>query len=141
MNEHEEWRAIQDFEGSYEVSSFGRVRSLRGKKPRILAYCWAKPRPSCPVRYAKVQLYVNGDTPYKNRRRHRRVHRLVLFAFHGTPPPGCNDGAHLDDNPENNRADNLAWKTHAENNADRFRSCTGIDAVLRIARENDDCPF
>lgn len=45
-----------------------------------------------------------------------RVHRIVLFAFRGPPPPGliC---ARLDGNPGNNKLDNLVWTTHKENSA------------------------
>jgi hypothetical protein len=42
------------------------------------------------------------------------IHRLVLFAFAGPPPPGY-ESAHLDGNPLNAHADNLRWVTRAEN--------------------------
>lgn len=44
----------------------------------------------------------------KIRGRNRRVHRLVLEAFVGPCPPGM-ECRHLDDDPRNNRLDNLAW--------------------------------
>lgn len=48
----------------------------------------------------------------------RYVHRLVLEAFSGSPAEGM-VGRHLDGNTANNRADNLAWGTVAENAADK----------------------
>ena len=47
----------------------------------------------------------------------RMVHRLVCEAFHGAPPFKGAEAMHLDSNPENNRADNLKWGSHAENMA------------------------
>lgn len=48
----------------------------------------------------------------------RTVHSLVLEAFVG-PAPGGHECRHLDGNPANNRLDNLACGTRAENTADR----------------------
>lgn len=45
------------------------------------------------------------------------VHQLVLLAFVGPCPPGL-ECRHLDDNPRNNRIDNLAYGTHKENGSD-----------------------
>ena len=48
------------------------------------------------------------------------VHRLVLRTFVGEPIPG-DVARHIDGNPENNRLENLAWGTPAENNRDMVR--------------------
>ena len=47
------------------------------------------------------------------------VHRLVCEAFHGPAPEGATQVRHLDGDPMNNHADNLAWGTYAENEADK----------------------
>lgn len=47
------------------------------------------------------------------------VHRLVCEAFHGPAPEGY-QAAHLDGNPMNNSAANLAWKTAKQNTADKI---------------------
>jgi DNA-binding XRE family transcriptional regulator len=96
----EEWRTILGYEDSYEVSSFGRVRSLLGVSPRILKPAWAGKG------YATVGLL--GKQHY--------VHHLVLRAFSGPRPKG-QEASHLDGNRDNNRADNLAWMTRADNHA------------------------
>lgn len=108
------WKAIPGFEW-YEASDLGRVRSLdrtietrcgaRFFRGRVL-----KPTPD-KNGYQKVALY--GELE-----RRVAVHRLVLEAFVGFCPDGM-ECRHLDGNPENNRLDNLAWGTPAENSADR----------------------
>jgi hypothetical protein len=107
-NLEEEWRRIP-FNGNYEVSNLGNVRSWinnRGetrREPRLL-------------------------TQSRNHRRYHvvglagrqyRVHRLVALAFLGEGRPG-EIVRHLDDNKSNNRLANLAWGSHTDNAADRI---------------------
>jgi HNH endonuclease/NUMOD4 motif len=119
-----DWRAIADYEG-YEVSSDGCVRALlriiqigpshdgrkaheRGQAGRVLrlqrhqnGYLWVKLPPGITV----------------------SVHRLVCRAFNGEPPaPNCH-AHHINQRPDDNRAENLCW---LEPEANR--------AVRRIAR-------
>jgi hypothetical protein len=66
--------------------------------------------------YPQVHLRVKGSS------RISKVHRLVAESF---LPPQPFPGAivrHLDGNPANNAADNLAWGTQAENRVDRIRT-------------------
>lgn len=55
--------------------------------------------------------------------RHRklRVHHAVLLAYVGPRPDGAL-GRHLNDDPADNRVENLAWGTHLDNAADRRRN-------------------
>jgi hypothetical protein len=57
------------------------------------------------------------------RRRHCKIHSLILEAFIGPRPPGL-ECRHLDGNSMNNRLDNLCWGTQRENMADRVRHGT-----------------
>lgn len=77
MDEHEEWRAVIGYEGRYEVSSLGNVRSLLHNNGRP----WhSGPRPVAV--YLKRQ-YVRFCL-YKNcRKRERALHHVVLEAFDG----------------------------------------------------------
>ena len=101
-----QWKTIPTYP-SYEVSNLGQVRSkITGK---LLAL--DTKRGGLP--YLRATLYQG------NRRKHRGVHRLVLEAFIGPCPEGF-ECLHLDDNPRNNRLDNLKWGTHQEN-CSKFR--------------------
>lgn len=106
----EEWRDIKGYEGLYQVSNFGRVRSLnrmdsigRQRQGRIL-----KPS-SNEWGYPHVVLSKNG--------KHKtvRVHRLVAIAFLPNPDnlPEVN---HKDENKYNNHVNNLEWCNHQYNN-------------------------
>jgi hypothetical protein len=97
----EAWRAVPGYEGRYEVSDGGRVRSLRSTVIRVLRGGRCKG-------YSQVALWRDGQ------RRMRFVHQLVLEAFTGTRPPG-HEAAHLNGRSFDNRLGNLAWVTHTEN--------------------------
>lgn len=96
----EEWRDIEGFEGFYQVSNAGRVRSLdhetAGKrwKGRILSL-------GCSG-YQTVKLSKGKE------RTSKRVHRLVALAFIDNPE-GHIEVNHLDGNKKNNRVENLEW--------------------------------
>jgi len=103
----EEWRSITGYEGLYEVSNLGRVRSrarLRADGHHIIAGRMLSPNRN-PARggYLSVQL---------SYRRHY-IHRLVATAFLELEPTQEVD--HLDGDPENNHVSNLEPVTHAEN--------------------------
>lgn len=110
------WKDIPNYEGLYQISNFGQVRSIRTKdqlgrrlEPRIL-------RPQTNKKgYKHIGLY-KGDT-YK----HFLIHRLVAQVFIGERPTEC-EVNHIDENKANNRADNLKYVTHTEN----VRHGTGI---------------
>ena len=105
----ESWRAIPGFEGLYEISDAGRVRSLRFRnkqtdKPRLKVL-----RPaSAPSKYARVCLRKGGRTYTYT------IHRLVLISFTGVLLEG-HDVAHLNGQPLDNRLENLVWATRSEN--------------------------
>ena len=93
----EEWRPIEGFRG-YEISSLGRIRRYR-----ILT---AHPDVDG---YPRIQLQRDNGKHIR-----RPLHRLVLFAFAGPPPPNC-VASHLDGDRANARAENLVWETQREN--------------------------
>lgn len=108
----EVWVSVPGYESSYEVSNFGRVRSLR----RRTARGWRggrilKASAQGKQGYHIVGLSLNGSV------RMRYVHHLVAEAFHGPRPVGL-VVRHLDGNPANNRATNLVYGTYEENNQD-----------------------
>lgn len=108
--------AVSDFPG-YRVSTDGRVESCRGtcgKDRGLLTDHWhvIRPRTNKVSGHLSVKLRRDGKTFT------RYVHHLVLNAFVGPCPPGL-ECRHKDGDPSNNRLDNLAWGTRAENMADR----------------------
>ncbi|WP_297478277.1 NUMOD4 domain-containing protein [Ferrovum sp.] len=115
------WKDVVGYEGRYEVSNYGRIKSLtfRGHKrkvPKIL-------------KQAKDgfdgRLKVNLS-PGKNngRRKVLKVHHLVLAAFSG-PRQAGNYGCHNDGDYLNNCATNLRWDTPKANQNDRLLHGTG----------------
>jgi hypothetical protein len=126
----ERWLPIEGFEGFYEVSDHGRVRSL--DRTIICKNGVIKRRRGVmlqPGRDRNGRLIVNlhgGDG--SRRRGTNKVHQLVLSAFVGPRPPGAG-GLHWDDNVENNHASNLRWGTHVENMQDCLRNGHNSRAV------------
>lgn len=104
----EEWRNIPGYEGRYQASSLGQIRSCgmgrNGRSGKVL-----KPTLNGPARrqYPRVRLYANG-TPTDV-----FVHVLVMLAFEGPPPQG-HEIDHVDDDPRNPSYSNLEYVTRPE---------------------------
>jgi len=111
----ETWRDVKDYEGFYQVSNFGNIRSVRRevaspirnnktihRKGKLIS---VKPRKTG---YCNVCLYKYGFGKFFP------VHRLVAIAFidNTENKPFIN---HIDANPSNNKIDNLEWCTQSEN--------------------------
>lgn len=113
-----DWRPVVGFEGRYEVSSDGKVRSIDqsgvGSRGR-LKFRPGRELSACPAGKSRGHLVVNLG------RKQRYVHHLVLEAFAGLRPEGT-EARHLDDDPSNNHLDNLAWGTRRENVLDQVRN-------------------
>lgn len=108
--ETEMWRDIEGFEGLYQISSYGRVKSLQMytmgriiKRDKIL-----KP-------FSNGNGYLVVHLRKNNKRFVKYVHRLVSEAFIPNPNkyPCIN---HMDESKNNNKADNLEWCTFRYNN-------------------------
>ncbi len=110
--EDEEWRPIKGYEGKYEVSNYGRVKSVSNIHHSQVGKIMK------PWEGNKKYLYI---TLIKDRKKKTyAIHRLVLEAFVGERPEG-KQCAHWDGNPHNNNVSNLRWATAKENCADRDR--------------------
>lgn len=114
------WRDIDGYDGKYQVSTWGRVRSLRG----ILApYENHKG-------YLKVGLMKDGKC------NKHRINRLVAEAFIDNPDnlPFVD---HIDGNKQNNSITNLRWITNLDNNRKAKSLRDGdISAIREDIRES-----
>ena len=120
----ETWKDIPGYEGIYQASNLGKVRSLdrfenfdnragnkisiRRRKGRVLKHMIRKG-------YCSVWIRKNGSSTTKG------CHHLVALAFLGVPPHkvgnhlGGYQVNHKDCNKQNNRVENLEWVTREEN--------------------------
>ena len=116
-----EWRPVLGHEGSYEVSSTGRVRSLdrRINGQMFRGRELAQLRGSSGYKY--VRIYRDSNS------KHCTVHALVAEAFIGPRPEGM-VVRHLDGNQDNNVPTNLCWGTVSENQLDMVRHGTHRNA-------------
>lgn len=101
----EQWKPVVGFEGIYEVSNLGRVKTLKTNRIK-------KPTPNNKDKRLLVLLWK------ENKYKAMKVHRLVLTAFVGPNPLGM-ECCHNDGNARNNRLDNLRWDTPSSNQHDR----------------------
>jgi NUMOD4 motif-containing protein/HNH endonuclease len=118
----EEWRAVVGYEGFYEVSDLGRVRSIDrvvacghqvlNLKGKVLRVAIAKNG------YPVVTLFKLGKG------RTSLVHTLILEAFVGSKPTEMHEGCHGDGDRANSVLSNLRWGTPKENRNDSRRHGT-----------------
>lgn len=122
----EEWKPIKGYEGLYEVSNLGRVKSLNylhtGKEGILKAN---KDNDG----YLYVNLYKN------NKMKSCTIHRLVAIAFVENPE-GYNEVNHIDKNRENSKASNLEWCSRQYNvDYSQSKAVIGIDKVSGLIVE------
>ena len=126
------WKDIKDYEGLYQISNYGNVKSLpkerrnrRGiyiQKEKLLSLT------NTSTGYKKVELVKDG------KRKGFKVHRLVAQAFIPNPDekPQVN---HIDGDKTNNYVDNLEWATASENSIHAYN--TGLNSNKKELNENE----
>ncbi len=112
------WKDVNGYEGLYQVSNYGRIKSIKytnhkGKKPIILKQSKSNSG------YYHVQIYKNRISST------RTVHSLVAKAF--IPNPLCKSEInHIDGDKANNTVSNLEWVTRSENIRHSFNIGTHV---------------
>lgn len=131
----EEWMPVKGYEGMYEVSNIGRIRSLDrsvvskiGVKKRVKGLV---------LKQANVRGYLGVSLAKDGVRKMTKVHRIVAEAFIPNPEnkPQVN---HKDGNKENNRVENLEWATALENQMHAIRTGlkTGEGRFVSVTRSD-----
>ena len=113
------WKDIKNYEGIYQVSNLGRVRSLTRKVKTFNGLRTTKGQLLKPLKtnrnYFRVDLKQNQKNKYIS------IHRLVAEAFIPNPNnyPVIN---HIDGDTSNNKIDNLEWCTQSHNIKEAYRA-------------------
>lgn len=128
MEKQEEWRPVVGYEDFYEVSDFGRVKSLNYRntgKEGIL-----KPRPE-QKRYCRVSLSKDG------KEEKHYVHILVWEAFNGKRECDWKHWQvdHIDGDPMNNRLDNIRFGSTKDNHSNPITVQRHAEAMQKLAQD------
>lgn len=122
----ETWKDIPGWEGFYQASDQGRIRSVdRHDSLGRLHRSQIKKTRNDPSGYPQVDLFKGGRS--KNGKRGLahpfKVHKLIALTFLGEPPvpeegQGRVEVCHLDGSRDNNKVENLTWGTTSDNRHD-----------------------
>lgn len=131
VSREENWLPIKDFDGLYEVSDLGRVRSVDRLVPHGVGNRYGI-GPDGRMRHRRGRVIVAKAAKTGHQRltlskmgihTTHSVHVLVKHTFDGPVPPGrivCHDNGNASDN----RLENLYWGTHEQNALDKERHGT-----------------
>lgn len=132
----EQWKDIPGYEGEYQASSHGRIKSLDRHivdiNGRLRKY---KGQERKPQKHSAGYLSVNLRKSDQH-----LLHRLIALAFH-PQPEGKDFVNHKDGNKKNNSADNLEWATRQENETHAYstglKNSTGSNNQMAKLNETD----
>lgn len=138
------WKDCKGYEGFYEVSNLGRIRSLERIRENWTNGIWVQPE-----KILKQGLSTDGYptvhlTQPKGKSRVERVHRLVALAFIDNPDklPEVN---HINGIRNDNRAENLEWVSHEQNTHKRNTAtknnilCLDTGVIFKNSTEAAEC--
>ena len=118
----EVWKDIPDYDGRYQVSNIGRVRSLDKEVINSGRRLFCKGRVLSSSKHNMG--YLRVSLPFIIRQKKRKsffIHRLVLMAFKGMPTKKRYDCNHINGIKADNRIENLEWCSRKENIRHSFR--------------------
>jgi hypothetical protein len=127
----ERWRSVVSHDGLYEVSSFGRVKSLGRTKEYPGGYKKSFPSKILKPRRVNGYFHVTLTDNFKNKLQ-ISIHYLVATAFIGPRPDGMQID-HINAVKTDNRVENLEWVSRSENTKRAFR----LELMTGIQRGED----
>lgn len=136
------WKNIRDFKGLYQVSNFGRVKSLK----RMVIYNEkSKSKNYHHTIFEKIKIPTIKKNGYlqillckNNKNYNKYVHRLVAEAFIDNPN-NLKTVNHKNLNKQDNRVENLEWCSYADNNDHaRKNLCFKSGKKIKIEAKNID---
>lgn len=95
------WKEIPGYEGLYEASSYGLIKSVKNGRNKVLSI-------------SKNDLYDRVTLNNKNKKSFY-VHRLIAQTFIKNHKPGLLEVNHINANKKDNKVSNLEWITRREN--------------------------
>lgn len=113
------WKPINGYDGFYEISNKGRVRSYKGNNrfsDRKENPCILKPRIVNNIGHRQVSLCHNGEV------NQIYIHKLVALHFIGEPPSDKHIVCHKEDDPSKNGVDDIYWGLPKDNYHDSVRN-------------------
>ena len=129
----ETWKSVVDYEGMYEISDTGRIRSVDRVVTRCDGTVW-KLRGKLLKQaidhsgYSFVMISKNGKI------KNHRIHRLVMDSF--SPEGKKREVNHIDGDKTNNALSNLEWVTSSENKIHSYK--TGLGYVKSVIGVNPE---
>ena len=120
---NEMWRDIPGYEGKYQASNLGQIKSLSRKVRGINHYTGKAFLRTVPERILRPGTYCKSghiSVVLGHGTQGKPVHQLVMLAFVGPPPRRC-EVLHADGNPKNNALSNLRYGSRTDNILDVYR--------------------
>lgn len=124
------WKDVAGYEGLYQVSNMGRVKSLARTRNMNLPWGGIAPVNERIRKFGKSLGYQNITLSKNGVNERIRVHKLVAMTFIPNPR-GCTQINHKNGDKHDNRVENLEWVTPSENQRHAIETGLRKDAFRR----------